>query len=213
MPSTSELSVTASAEKRRAIKTFKPSPIPKEIFQKIIDTMRTAPSSFNLQQTRVVIVQSKEQKQALCEAAWKQPKVIEAPATFVFAVSIRSWEKNLEKIISIGAKSGAWPEKVGDFLRKNVAPFQNKLGAAKEREYAIKDAMIMATIACLTAESFGLSTCFMNGWDENTVKKVIGAENNPDIAIAVLLSVGYPAEIPKNPGRLPQNETVFWDRL
>ena len=65
----------------------------------------------------------------------------------------------------------------------------------------------------LRAESLGLSTCMMNGWSEERVKAVIGAENDPDLAIALVLPVGYCAEPRKNPGRLPFEFNVSLDRL
>lgn len=83
----------------------------------------------------------------------------------------------------------------------------------KNREYAIKDAMIAATHLVLAAESLGLSTCFMNGWIEEKVKEVIGAANNPDLAISVLVPVGYAAEPRRDPGRLPFTYNVSVDRL
>ena len=81
------------------------------------------------------------------------------------------------------------------------------------REYAIKDAMIAATHAALAAQSFGLGSTFMNGWREDAVKAAIGAADRPEIAIAVLLPVGYPLEVPRSPGRLPPDRTVATDRL
>ena len=73
--------------------------------------------------------------------------------------------------------------------------------------------MIAATHMVLAAESLGLSTCFMNGWMEDKVKEVIGASSDPDLAIAVLVPVGYAAEPRKNPGRLPTSSNVFVDRV
>jgi nitroreductase len=63
--------------------------------------------------------------------------------------------------------------------------------------------MIAATHATLAAESLGLSTCMMNGWMEDKVKAVIGAENDSDLAIALVLPIGYAAEPRKHPGRMP----------
>jgi hypothetical protein len=53
----------------------------------------------------------------------------------------------------------------------------------------------------------------MNGWIEEQVKETIGAADDPNLAIAVLVPVGYAAEIPANPGRLPLSANVFVDRL
>lgn len=45
------------------------------------------------------------------------------------------------------------------------------------------------------------------------VKEVIGAADNPDLAIAVLVPVGYAAEPRLDPGRLPFSYNVFVDKL
>ncbi len=72
--------------------------------------------------------------------------------------------------------------------------------------------MIAATHLVLAAESLGLASCFMNGWIEEKVKTVIGAADNPNLAIAVLVPIGYAAEPRKNPGRLSFDQNVFVDR-
>jgi nitroreductase len=111
-----------------------------------------------------------------------------------------------------GQQTGAFSEATVNYFRTSVPQFQASLGD-KRREYAIKDAMIAATHLVLAAESLGLSTCFMNGWIEDQVKAVINAADDPDLAIAVLVPVGYAAEPRLNPGRLPATQTVFQERV
>lgn len=80
------------------------------------------------------------------------------------------------------------------------------------REYAVKDAMIAASFVMLAATSLGLATSPMNGWDEAEVKKVIGVDDRDDLAIALLMPVGYPAEERRHPGRRDRAHNVFWQR-
>lgn len=207
-----ELTVTAAAAKRRSTKAFKTDPIPDDILKKILDATIAAPSSFNMQPTRIVLIRSDEQKQALAAVAWGQKQILQAPVTMIFAVALRGWEKNLEPIVQQAVSAGAWGDKMAAMARAAVPDFQKNLGS-REREYAVKDAIISATHAALAAEALGLGSCFMNGWVEEGVKKIIGVEGNPDIAIALLLPIGYALETPKNPGRLPQSQTVFIDRF
>lgn len=209
-----EVTATQSILKRRSVKTFKSDPIAPELLQRLIDLTLEAPSSFNLQPTRLVVVQAPEQKAALAAAAWNQKQILQAPVTFVFAASVRGWEQTMDRILAMAVERGAWPEKFADFIRSAAPGFQDGLAAkGLEREYAIKDAMIAATTCALAAESLGLGSCFMNGWDEAGVKQVIGAGEDPDIAIALVLPVGYAEVTPAHPGRLPQELTVFRDRL
>ena len=207
-----ELTVADSIRARRSIKSFKNDPIPEGVLQELLSLMQDAPSSWNFQPTRVVMIRSMAQKEALAAAAWGQKQILEAPVTFVFAVSIRGWEKNMSEILKSGVSSGAWPQKFADWIGENAPGFQKGLGD-KEREYAIKDAIIMATTLALAAQSKGYSNCYINGWDEAKVKEIIGVEGDKDIAIALLLPIGLPNSQPKHPGRLPSAKTIFTDRI
>ena len=84
----SELTTSQAIRQRRSIKTFKTDPIPESVLKELVDLMREAPSSWNFQPTRVVLIRSKEQKEALAAAAWGQKQIIDAPVTFVFAMSL-----------------------------------------------------------------------------------------------------------------------------
>lgn len=209
---TQALDVPSAIVQRRSIKTFKPDSISPDLLKQLVELTVAAPSSFNVQSWRIVLVQEETQKQALCAASWNQKQIIQAPVTFVFAADAAAGEKDLTPILEQGLATGAWNEGTVNYFKNAIPQFQAGLGE-KRREYAIKDAMIAATNLVLAAESLGLSTCFMNGWIEEKVKAIIGAENDPDIAIAVLVPVGYAAEPRFNPGRLPLSVNVSVDKL
>jgi nitroreductase len=207
----SPLSVPTAINQRRSIKSFKPDPIAPELLQELVNLTVAAPSSFNLQDWRIVLVQDNAQRAALSEAAWGQAQILQAPVTFVFAADPNGWQQTMAAVLEAGKATDAWNEGTVNYFQQAVPQFQQGLGE-KRREYAIKDAMIAATHLVLAAESLGLSTCFMNGWLEEKVKALIGA-TDPDLAIAVLVPVGYAAEPRRNPGRLPLATNVFVDRL
>jgi len=212
MSTTPPLSVPEAIRLRRTTKKFKPDPIPQATLKELIALTLAAPSSCNMQPWRLILIDDPAQKAALAKAAFNQAQVTTAPVTFVFAVSIRGWEKTLEHTIKTAAQLGAWNEKTADYFRGSIPGLQDGLGE-KQREYAIKDAMIAATHLALAAESLGLNSCFMNGWSEENVKEVIGAKGDPDIAIALLLPIGYGESAYKHAGRLPEEMTVFRNRF
>ncbi|WP_017314798.1 nitroreductase family protein [Mastigocladopsis repens] len=209
---TQPLDVPSAIHQRRSIKSFKPDPISPELLKQLVDLTVAAPSSYNIQDWRIVLVQDEAQKAALSAASWNQKQIVEAPVTFVFAADATAGEKDLTPIYDQGIQTGAWSEGTVNYFKTAIPQHQAGLGE-KRREYAIKDAMIAATHLVLAAESLGLSTCFMNGWIEEKVKEVIGAADNPDIAIAVVVPVGYAAESRRDPGRLPFAYNVFVDKV
>ncbi len=206
------LDVPSAILQRRSIKNFKPDPIAPDLLRQIVELTVAAPSSFNIQDWRIIIIQDLDQRTALAAACFNQPQVAQAPVNLVFAADIKAGEKDVTPILEKGLETGAWNEKTVDYFKKSIPEFSVGLGD-KAREYAIKDAMIAATHATLAAESLGLSTCMMNGWIEDKVKAVIGAENDPDLAIALVLPIGYAAEPRKNPGRMPFEFNVSLDRI
>lgn len=204
------LDVPSAIYQRRSIKNFKSDPIAPELLKQLIELTVAAPSSYNLQDWRIIIVQDEAQKAALSEAAWGQPQIVQAPVTFVFAADAEGWQDRQE-INEIALQNQAWTEQTVAYFNQAIPDFENSLGE-KTREYAIKNAIIAATHLMLAAESLGLSTCPMNGWLETKVKAVIGA-TEPNLAIALLVPVGYAAEPRKDPGRLPLSRNVFVDRI
>jgi nitroreductase len=66
------LDVPTAILQRRAIKTFKPDPITPDLLKQLVELTVAAPSSYNLQDWRIIVVQDDAQKAALSEAAWGQ---------------------------------------------------------------------------------------------------------------------------------------------
>ena len=208
------LTVQEAIEKRRSTKDFSDAPLEEGMLDEILRLTVAAPSSWNLQPWRVVVIESTEDREKLYQACFKQRQVLEAPATLVFAVDHQAWKDDMEAVIGEARSRDAWPESYCEIARKAIPGGQNALDkAGLIREYAIKDAMIAATHAVLAATSMGLKTTFMNGWMEPAVKEVIGAADRDEIAIAVLVCLGNAAEVLPNPGRLPSDHTVFRHRL
>ena len=85
------LSVPAAIEHRRSVRHFEPDPIPDDVLRQLIELSVMAPTSWNLQPVRMVLVSDADQRQQLHEACFYQPQVKEAPVSFVFAIEIGGW--------------------------------------------------------------------------------------------------------------------------
>src|SRR3954453_15413117 len=70
-------------EERRATTSFDGSPVAREDLEKILGAGIKAPSGYNIQPWRFVVVQSEEMKRKLRDASFGQPKVEEAGAVIV----------------------------------------------------------------------------------------------------------------------------------
>jgi len=80
-------------------------------------------------------------------------------------------------------------------------------GTRGERLYSVQNCAAAAQNMILEAHNLGLSSCWVGAFDEEMVKRTlrIPAEARPQI----ILTIGYPAEQPDKPAKLPQ-ETLTW---
>lgn len=100
------LDVPTAIAQRRSIKTFKPDLVAPELLHQLIELTVAAPSSFNLQPWRIVLVQNPTQQAALAAAAWNQQQILQAPVTFVFAADINGWQKDRPASTKLPCKRG-----------------------------------------------------------------------------------------------------------
>lgn len=208
------LSVPEAIHRRRAVRHYRPDPVAADTLDELLGLALAAPSSWNLQDRLLVVVASEEGRQALVRATGGQPQPREAPVMVVFLADCQAHTRDRSDIWAQARANGAWSEAFATFFATESQAFQEALAARGAlREYAIKDAMIAASFFMLAAQSRGLATSPMNGWDEALVKEAIGAERRDDLAVALLVSLGYPAEQPLPPGRRPAAMNVFRERV
>src|SRR5471032_822255 len=78
-----QVSAAESAEARRSIRHYAPAAIPEFELRELPRLAGRAPSAFNAQPWRFVVVQDEELKKQLSAAAYGQQQILRAPATIV----------------------------------------------------------------------------------------------------------------------------------
>src|SRR3954471_10163916 len=105
---------------RRATPDFGPNPVPDEDLKHILEAGRHAPSGYNLQPWRFVVVRDAAQRKALRGAAFNQPKVEEASIVIVAVAALKEWEKgDLDKVLAMSKEHGYTDEQT-EGARKNI---------------------------------------------------------------------------------------------
>ncbi|MFE9635741.1 nitroreductase family protein [Streptomyces sp. NPDC006463] len=206
------MSVAEAIRTRRTVRHYLPDPIPQSMLDELLDLAVEAPTSWNLQDRSIVAVSGDEGRAGLAWATGGQPQPQEAPVVLVFVAEPQAWREDHGDVYEQARRSGAWNDEfIAGFSAASQA-FQEDLDRrGLLREYAVKDAVIAASFVMLAATGMGLATSPMNGWDEAKVKKVIGIADRDDLAVALLVSVGYPAQERPHPGRRPRRRTVFYE--
>ncbi|MDQ0986083.1 nitroreductase family protein [Streptomyces sp. V2I9] len=210
-PATGDLDTVARViHSRRSVRHYLPDPIPVGLLRRLTDLALQAPSSFNLQARSVVTVADATGLRALTAATGGQPHPQEAPVMLVFVAESAAHREDRGDIWETARANGAWSEEYAAASPGDVRRFQEDLETrGLAREYAVKDAMIAASFLMIAAEAAGLATSPMNGWDEDAVKKAIGIDGRDHLHIALLMSLGRPAETRTHPGRRDRALTCF----
>jgi nitroreductase len=105
---------------RRATDSFAPGPIADSDLEEIHQAGLEAPSSYNLQPWRFVVVRDGNQRRKLRMAAMKQQKVEEAPVVIVACGDTLGWREDVEEVIRLGQEHGIGGDVWAQRKRKNV---------------------------------------------------------------------------------------------
>ena len=125
-----------------------------------------APSSFNMQNWHVVVVDDQAQQEALCEASWHQAQVKDCSVTFILGGNLKGYEK-------VARFTRKAPEKVQEMY----AGFVNGLYDGNEqlqRDEAVRSISLLAQNIMLLAKDMGLDSCPMIGYDAAKVAEIVG---------------------------------------
>ena len=204
---TRETPLSELVRSRRATDNFSPEPVSDSDLQEILRAGLEAPSSYNLQPWRFVVVRDLHQRRKLrAAAAMDQPKVEEAPVVIVACGDTLGWREDLEEVIRLGQEHGIGGEAWAQRKRKNVTA---DLSSHRNMPmWVAKQTMIAATTMMWMAEALGYDTGPMEGFDEEQVRAVLNIPAT--VRVLFLLAVGHLiGEDGRYPGRLSPARTVF----
>ena len=192
---------------RRATPSFDGTPVPANDLRQILDAGLHAPSGYNMQPWRFVVVQSPEQKRKLRAASYNQPKVEEASVMIVACGDMDGWRKDLEMVLEMGL-AGGMPESYAAQARSSVSNYLSSFTPDQMKLWLNKQVMLAFTSMMLMAESLGYDTAPMEGFEQDKVHEVLRLPLS--YWVVALLAVGHLKGADKfNGGRFELNHTVF----
>ena len=197
-PESTELAVSQAVLRRRAARRFDPDrPLPDDLLKRILSLATHAPSSYNLQPWRFVVVRTERNRKRLRACAFNQPNVSEAPVVVIVLGYLRAWETDLDAMLEQRVALGAaTPESAAETRRRAT----DKLSRVADLgSWALRSAMIAVGMMLLAAESLGVASAPMEGFDPSRIKDVFGVPD--DHVVCALVALGYALETDPFPGR------------
>lgn len=95
--------ITEVLLERRATMHFKDEEVSDRILEAILKLGGQAPSGYNLQPWRFIVVRDAANRKCLQKAAFNQPKVAEAPVVIIAIGMKEEWKKTADEVLREGA--------------------------------------------------------------------------------------------------------------
>jgi len=208
------MDVQEAVRRRRSARAFEPDTLrmKREEIEDLIAEACQAPSEFNLQPWRFIVVRDSEKKQVLYECAFRQEKIREASAIIIVCGDRMGYE--------------VAPRIVEDHVAKgNISPDEARAGAESIlRQYrdseqarlflAIRNPCLAAMSLMLLATERGIATCPMGGFSEIELRRAFHIPDN--IVPVMLVAIGMSSTTSPQPQRgmrLPVQDIVFHEDM
>ncbi len=193
-------------QSRRAVKHYDPAHRMTEAEEKkLLSLALLAPTAFNIQNWRFVVVRDPDIRKQIRAAAWDQAQVTDASLLLVLCADTKSWAKDPARYWKDA------PEPVRNYLVPAIDQYY-KGREQVQRDEAMRSCGLAAQTIMLAAKAMGYDSCPMDGFDFDAVAKIINLPADHVITMFVVVGKGVKEAWPR-PGQLPLNEVVIENRF
>jgi len=191
---------------RRSVKQFDPShTMPESDITKLLEAAIQAPTSFNIQHWRFVVVKDPELRKQIRANGNDQAQMTDASLLIVMTGDTKAWAKSPERY---------WrdaPKEVADMLVGWMGPFHEGREWLQRDEAQRSIGMAMQTLM-LAAKSMGYDSCPMIGFDIEKVAELVNLPKDHVMGPMIAIGKGTKQPWPK-PGQLALSEVVIENRF
>ncbi|MBY0492084.1 MAG: nitroreductase family protein [Gemmatimonadaceae bacterium] len=181
------LSAAEAAIARRSVRSYTDQPVTDDEVRDLLELTGRAPSAFNLQPWRFVVVRDPQVKDQLRAAAYGQKQVADAPVVIAMYADMEDTMAHLDEVVHPGLD----PEK----RESTLAMLRNTFGGMTPEArgvWANAQANIALGYLLLIARSEGFATSPMLGFNADTVKSLLGIPAHA--TVTSLVAIGHGAD-------------------
>lgn len=201
------MDVTTAILNRTAIRTFDPTHTMGAAEKRVLlELAMRAPSAWNIQHWRFVLLENPALRSKLQTAAANQAQVSDAAMLVAIVVDLDAWNKNPARYFDTA------PPEVAEVLAAKVIDFYDG-NAVLIRDDAMRSCGLAAQTLMLAATAQGLATGPMDLFDEAEVSSLLNLPPNHVPALLVAIGRALPEQDLPRAGRLPYDEVVIQDRF
>ena len=188
-------------QERYATKLFDGRKLPDSKVDKLLDMIRYAPSSFNIQPWTVKIVTDPKLKEKLTPASMNQKQIESCSHLLVFCAN-KDIAGNIDKLEKLMKKAGANTGYI-DIMKG----YDKSLSDEQKLSWAQRQTYLALGNALNGAKSLGFDSCPMEGFDAQAYAKILNLPSN--LVPTALCPIGYAADKQKEKLRFPKEEVFI----
>ncbi len=183
--STERLSAADAAMARHSVRSYLDIPVTDDELHSLLELTGRAPSAFNLQPWRFVVVRDQAVKDALKDAAYGQQQVGAAPVVIALYADMDDTMANLGEVVH--------PDLTPEKRASTIAMLEKNFGSMTPEaraNWANGQANIALGYLLLIAKSEGFDTSPMLGFEADRVKAILAIPATATITAMVALGRG-----------------------
>jgi len=185
LSTTPRLSAAEAALARHSVRAYRDVPVTDDEVRTLLELTGRAPSAFNLQPWRFIVVRDQAVKDQLRAAAYNQKQVGEAPVVVAMYADMEDTMAHLDEVVH--------PDLTPEKKAGTVAMLQNTFGGMTPEAratWANAQANIALGYLLLIAKSEGFDTSPMLGFQADEVKRILDIPAHATITALVALGRG-----------------------
>ena len=187
---------------RRSVKHFDANHnMTKDEVNEILSLAILAPTAFNIQNWRFVVVDDDDLRSKIREVAWGQAQVTDSSLFIILCADLKSWEKEPERYWRTA------PKEVQEFMLPAIDNYYREKDQV-QRDEAMRSCGIAAQTIMLAAKSLGYESNAMDGFDFEKVAELINLPEDHVIAMFVAIGKGTQDAWPRG-GQLSLEDVII----
>jgi len=186
---------------RYACKKFDGKKLPQGKVDELFELIRLAPSSFNLQPWKILVITDQKLKEKLQTVSWGQPQVGSCSHLLVFCADTNLQDVAANVVTSM-SKAGVPKDKVDGYALM-CANYFASLDEKSRLAWTQRQVYFAVANALLGAKALGFDSCPMEGFDAKQYSTLLKLPVN--LVPTTVVPIGFAADAPRPKIRLPKD--------
>ncbi|WP_342630568.1 NAD(P)H-dependent oxidoreductase [Marinobacter alkaliphilus] len=179
---------------RYAVRQFSPEKLDNRAVESLLDAARKSASSYGLQPYKILVVESREVRQALLAHSFGQQRVLDSSHLVIFAALTDIGDHTVDRYVDQFVRTRRVPaDEIDGYVQHMKGALAAKTSAEK-KVWAHQQAYIALGTLLTAAAAMRIDSCPMTGFDHKAYDKVLGLTEF-GLESTAIVALGYRSEL------------------